>query len=183
MLPHIMGTAFFKTGKLVGFLNGEETKDLIFIKNEVKGGVLIEGTQGNDITTPVSLEIYKSKTQVTPVLDGKDIIINLNIDTTVAIDEIAGTENYIDNEGRIKLEQNAEKTLKERIESLIEKIQSEYGTDIFGFGSKLREDKIEVWNLVSSNWEETFKNLKVNVKTKVHIKNSAMLSKPLEESK
>lgn len=181
MLPYIMGTAIFKVGKLVSFLNGEETKDLIFIRNEVKGGVLIEGTQGNDVTIPVSLEIFKSETQVTPVVDGKDIKINLNIVTTVAIDEIEGTENFIDDEGRMKLEQNAEKTLKERIDSLIEKMQSEYAVDIFGFGAKLREDKTEVWNRVSSNWEEIFKNLKVNVKTKVHIRNSAMLSKPLEE--
>lgn len=181
MVPYIMGTAIFKSDKLVGFLNGEETKDLIFIKNEVKGGLLIEGTQGNDVTTPVSLEIFKSKTKVTPVVDGKDIKINLNIDTTVAIDEIDGTENYIDDEGRMKLEQNAEKTLKERIESLIKKMQSEYDVDIFGFGAKLREDKTKEWNRVSSDWEEKFKNIEVNVLTKVHIRNSAILSNPLEE--
>jgi spore germination protein KC len=179
--PHIMGTAIFKKDKLVGFLNGEETKDLIFIKNEVKGGLLIEGTQGNDVTTPVSLEIFKSKTKVTPVVDDKEIRINLSIYTAVAIDEIDGPENFIDDEGRKKLEQSAEKVLKERIEALIEKIQSEYDVDIFGFGAKLREDKIKVWNRVSSDWEETFKNLEVNVITKVHIQNSAMLSKPLEE--
>ena len=181
MLPHIMGTAIFKKDKLVGFLNGEETKNLIFIRNKVKGGLLVEGTQGNDVTTPVSLEIFKSKTKVTPVVDDEDIRINLDIYTAVAIDEIDGTENLIDDKGRKKLEQNAEKALKERIESLIEKIQSEYDVDIFGFGAKLREDKIKVWNRVSSDWDETFKNLEVNVITKVHIQNSAMLSKPLEE--
>lgn len=181
MLPHIMGTAIFKEDKLVGFLNGEDTKDLIFIKNKVKGGLLIEGTQGNDVSTPVSLEIFKSKTQVRPVVDGNNIEMNLNIDTTVNIDEIDGPENFIDDEGRMKLEQSAENTLKERIESLIMKIQSEYDLDIFGFGAKLREDNTQEWNRVSSNWEETFKNLKVNVITKVHIRNSAMLSKPLEK--
>ena len=114
-------------------------------------------------------------------MDDEDIRINLDIYTAVAIDEIDGTENLIDDKGRKKLEQNAEKALKERIESLIEKIQSEYDVDIFGFGAKLREDKIKVWNRVSSDWDETFKNLEVNVITKVHIQNSAMLSKPLEE--
>jgi spore germination protein KC len=180
MLPNIMGTAIFKSDKLVGFLNGEETKNMIFVRNEIKGGVLIEGMQGNDLTIPVSLEIFKNKTQVTPVTNGKDIEINININTIAAIDEIEGTENLIDDEGRKKLEQNAEKMLKAQIESIINKMQSEYDADIFGFGAKLREDKIKVWYRVNNNWEETFKDLKVNVIAKVHIRNSSMLSKPLK---
>lgn len=181
MMPQIMGTAIFKKDKLIGFLNSEETKDLLFIKNKIKGGVLIEGTQGSDITIPVSLEIFKSKTKVIPVIDNQDININLIIDTSVAIDEIEGTENYIEDEGRLELEQSAGKTIKNRTESLIEKVQSEYDTDIFGFGAKLRSDKNEIWNNVSSNWEEEFKNLEVNVTAKVHVENSAILSKPLKE--
>jgi spore germination protein KC len=181
MLPHIMGTAIFKGDKLVGFLNGEETKDLIFIRNEIKGGVLVEEMLANDGSTFVSLEILKSKTKVKPVVYGQEVEINLNIDTTVAIDEISGTENFIDEEGRMELEQSAENTLKKRIESLIMKIQSEYSGDIFGFGAKLREDKVQVGNSVVDNWEEVFKDLQVNVKTRVHIKNSALLSESFEE--
>lgn len=180
MLPSIIGTGIFKEDKLIGFLNGEETKALKFIKNEVKGGVLIEGTEENNADIPVSLEIFKSKTKITPVVDGENIKINLNIDTIVAIDEIQGTQNYIDDKGRRKLEQIAEKKLKEQIEELIEKMQSEYGVDIFGFGAKLREDKAEIWKGVSSNWEEIFSDLEVNVTTNIHIRNSALLSEPLK---
>jgi spore germination protein KC len=182
MKPEIMGTAIIKNDKLVGFLKGEETKDLIFIRNEVKGGLIIEEMQTKDVPTLVSLEIFKSKTKVTPVVYSKDIEINLDIDTTVAIGEIVGTENFIDDdEGRMKLEQSAENTLKKRIESLINKIQSEYDADILGFGAKLREDKAQVWNSVGNNWEEVFKNLRVNVRAKVHIKNSGVLSKSFEK--
>jgi len=180
MIPQIMGSAIIKNNKLVGFLNGEETRDLNFIRNEVKGGILVEGMQENDVPTLVSLEIFKSKTNVTPVEDGEDLEIYLNIDTTVAIDEMQGTENIFDDEGRKKLEQSAENTLKERIESLIKKVQSDYDADIFGFGAKFREDKAQVWNSVGDDWEEAFKDLKVNVNTRVHIKNSAVLSKSSE---
>jgi spore germination protein KC len=181
MLPQIAGTAFFKHDKLAGFLSGEETKYLMFIKNKVKGGLLIEGTQENGVSTPVSLEIFKSKTQVKPIVDDKGIKVNLKVDATVAIAEIEGTENFIDGEGRKKLQQSAEKKLKKEIESLIKKMQSKYDVDIFGFGVKLRESEPEVWNQVSSNWEEVFKNVEVNVTTKIRIKNSALLSKPLKK--
>jgi spore germination protein KC len=182
VIPRVAGTAIIKDDKLIGFLNGDETKDLIFIRDEVKGGVLIEEMQTSIVPIFVSLEIFKNKTKVTPIVDNKGIKISLNINTTVAIDEMGGIENFIDDEGRIKLEESAENSLKKRIEALINKVQSEYKADIFGFGAKLRENKIEEWNKVSDNWEEIFKELKVNVKTKVHIKNSAILSKPLEKS-
>lgn len=180
MLPHIIGTAIFKGDRLAGFLNGEETKDLIFIRNEIKGGVLVEEMQTNEGPVFITLEILKNKTKVIPVVDGQNVEIDLNIDTTVAIDEIEGTENFIDEEGRMEVEKSAENALKGRIESLIMKIQSEYGEDIFGFGAKLREDKVQVWNGIGDNWEEVFKDLQMNVNTMVSIKNSAILSKTLE---
>lgn len=180
-VPQIMGTAIIKKDKLAGFLNAEETKDLIFIRNEIKGGVLVERLADKDVPTVVSLEIFKNKTKIKPVVDGKDIQMNLNIDTTVAIDEIDGTLNFLDDEALRKFEQSAESKLKKRVESLIDKMQSEYDADIFGFGAKLWEDKPLVWKNTQDNWEEVFKDIKVNVKTRVHIKNSAVLSKPLRE--
>lgn len=181
MLPQISGTAIIKNGKLVGFLNGEETKDLLFIRNEVKGGLLIEEMQSNDVPTLVSLEIFKNKTKVTPVVADNDIEININIDAKVTIGEISGTENVIDDEGRRKLEQRVDNRLKERIEALVEKVQSKYDADIFGFAARLQENNVQVWDSVGNDWEEVFKDLNVNVTTKVHIKSSSILSKSFEK--
>lgn len=179
--PQIIGSAIVKNDKLVGFLNGEETKDLIFIRNQVKGGVLVEQIEKKGEFGAVSFEIFNSKTKVNPVIDSNNIAINLDINTTVAIDEIYGICNFSEDKERIKLEQSAEKSLKQRIELLIGKVQSEYDADIFCFGSKLMEDKPKVWKSIKSKWDEIFKNLNVNVQTKVHIKNSAILSKSSKE--
>lgn len=180
LVPQIMGTAIFKEDKLVGFLDGEETKTMLFIKDEVRGGVLVEGIQGGKINTPTALEIFKNKTRVKPVIDDEGISMELNVETKVAIDEIAGTENFIEDEGRNLLEQSAEKSLKNQIVALIEKMQSQYDSDIFGFGAKLRGYYFKAWNDVGGNWEETFKDLNVEVATKVHIENSATYAKPIK---
>lgn len=181
MTPEIMGTAIIKNDKLVGFLNGEETKDLIFIRNEIKGGILTEEIQEKGLQNVISLEIFKSKAKAKPVVDGNDVKIDLNIKVTVAIDEIQGTKEFSDDTAIMELEQSTENTLKQRIEFLIRKMQLEYDADIFGFGKALQENKPQTWNSVSGNWENTFKNLEVNVTTKVHIRNSAVLSKTLKE--
>lgn len=176
-VPEIMGSAIIKNNKLAGFLTGEETKDLMFIRNEVKGGVLNE--QIND--SLITFEIFKNKTKVRPVVNGRNISMDLNIETTVAVDDIEGSGSFLNEEGLAKLKESSEKTLIQRIEYLIGKVQSEYDADIFGFGTKLWENEPKTWKDVSSNWEEVFKYLKVNVKAEVYIKNSAVLSKTLSE--
>ena len=179
-LPSIMGTAVFKRDKLVGYLNSKDTKSYLVIKDEIKGGLIVEKVKKKDKTSPVTLEVFKSKTKVTPIINGKDVKMSIKIDTETAIDEIDGETNVIDDKGRKKLESLAAETLKTQVEDVIKKVQKEYGADIFGFGSKVNQKDPEVWKRIGNDWDKKFKNLEVSVDAKVHIRNSAMLSKPLK---
>ena len=177
--PRIMGAAIIKNDKLVGFLDGEETKDLLFIRDEIKGGILTGETEEDNQTTAVSLEIFGNKTKVTPLADGNEIRINLNIEPTVAIDEISGPGDFLNETGLKTLEQNAESMLKEQVEALIKKAQSEYDADIFRFGATLWEDNAQAFKGIGDHWNEIYKNIKVNVTVKVIIKNTAEFAKPV----
>ncbi|MCL6571498.1 MAG: Ger(x)C family spore germination protein, partial [Bacillus sp. (in: Bacteria)] len=178
--PRIIGTGIFKKDKLIGFLDGEKTKDMLFIKDEIKGGLIVINEPKKDIKTPVSLEIFANKTKLEPMINKNDIKINIKIDTTVALDEIDGDEHYTEEKNLLKLERGAEKELKKRVENCIKYVQTEYGVDIFGFGAKIREENPRVWNEIAGGWHDQFKNLSVNVTTKIQIKGSAMLAEPIE---
>jgi spore germination protein KC len=178
--PQVMGLAIFKKAKLIGFLNGRESKSVMFVKDELKGGLLLEDIQGKK-STPVSLEIFKSKTKMEPVVKrNHDIEFNVNINTVVAIDEIPNSQNLIDEAKLKKLTNSTEEMVKKRIEECIKKVQSNYGVDIFGFGENLRENKPRIWNQIGNNWDDKFKELKVNVKVKVRIKGSGTFSQPIK---
>jgi spore germination protein KC len=178
--PQVMGLAVFKKGKLIGFLNGQESKLVLFVKDEVKGGLLLQGVKGYK-STPVSLEIFKSKTKMEPILKANhDIEFDVNIHTTVALDEIAGIENLTDEEQLKILKKNTENMLKKHIMDCIKKVQSEYGVDIFGFGAKLREEKPRIWKEFENDWEDKFKQLNVNVNVNVDIKGSGTSSKSIK---
>lgn len=179
-VPHIAGTAIIKNNKLIGFLNGEETKELLMVRNEVKGGVIVEEIQEKNVVIPFTLEIFKSKTKVTPIINDKKIEMNLDIKTTVAIDELEGSKNLFTETGLEKIQKSTEAAIKNRIEDLIKKINNDYSADIFKFGSALWENKPRVWKSVRKNWQENLKNLKVNVKVTIAIKNSGHLSNPIE---
>lgn len=179
-LPSVMGTAVFKKDKLVGFLNGDDTKDLLFIQDKVKGGLLVQNGGGLNNGAKVSLKIFKNTTKLKPVEKDGNLEIAIDIKTAAAIDEIAGPQNYIDEPGRLMLEKNAEETMKRRIENLVKEVQTKYNSDIFGFGAKVKADRPGVWKEIGTGWEVKFKNLKVSVNPEITIKNSAAFSQPIK---
>lgn len=181
MIPKVSGTAIFKHDKLIGYLDGEETKTMLFVQNEIKGGLLVQIEEAGGRAMPISLEIFKSKTKIKPVVKDDNIEFNINVETTVAIDELAGIENYIQEEDKRKeLQAAAEEKLKTQIQQLINKVQNQFGVDIFGFGEKLKQNEPKLWKSIENDWNQQFKNVSVKVNTKINIRNSSMLSKPLD---
>lgn len=183
--PAVGGTAIFRGDKLIGIVGEEETKDILFAQDNIKGGLLVETVKGKDKDKeiPISFEIFKSKTKIEPVFNKNQVKMNVDIETTVTLAELGGCKDFIGKKGREELVKLSETILKERVEKTIKKIQQEYGTDVFGFGKRIYENHYKEWQKIKDNWDENFKNLQVNVKTKIIIKNSAMLSKPLEVRK
>ncbi len=177
--PQIIGSALFAERNMTGILNGEETKYLLFVRDKIKGGLLVEDEIGPEGDIKVTLEIFKSKTKVKPVLNNDEVEMVINIETDVAIDEIQGTADFMVESGRAALEKDTEQKLNEQIESLIEKVQSEYDSDIFGFGAKIKQDMPEEWRNLESDWKNGFKTIKVTVNSMIKIKNSGQLYKPL----
>ncbi len=179
-IPSVGGMAVFKGDKLIGFLSEEETKDVLFIQNNIKGGLIGLIIKQNEKEIPVALEIFKSKTRVKPIIKKDNIKFNIYIEITVSLSELGASINLIDENGRQELIKIAETTLKKRTENTVRKIQKELGVDILGFGEKIYEDNNKAWKKVENNWYGNFKNVQVNVTAKIHIKNTSMLSKPLE---
>lgn len=178
-LPAVMGTAVFKKDKLVGLLNDDDTKDLLFIQNKVFGGSLVQNGDGANTGPKVSLKIFDNTTKLKPVENNGNVEITIDIKTTVALDEIEGTENYIDEPGRLRLEQSAEETMRKNIENVVKEVQTKYNSDIFGFGAKVKEDMPGTWKEIGTMWDDKFKNVKVSVYPEITIKNSSTFSQPL----
>ncbi|WML33822.1 Ger(x)C family spore germination protein [Clostridium sp. OS1-26] len=176
--PKIYGTAVFKKDKLVGYLDGEETMDLLFIRNKIHEGSLIL-KQTNNTDTDVSLEIFKSKTKINSTYQNEHFTVNININTVVAIDEIAGPQNFIDEPRRSELEKDAKKLLKTRIENLIKKVQTNYKSDIFGFGNIIEKQHPALWKSIPYTDETVFSKLQFNVNVDLIIKGSGKISKPI----
>lgn len=174
------GVAVFKDKNMLGYLSPEESKYFLFVINEVKGGILTLSLKG-EATDDVALEISQNKTQQNfSVEDGK-LKFTVDAETRVYLGEIAEEFDSLDKEAVTSLEAAAGAKLKQEMENIIKKVQTEYGSDIFGFGNTIRKKNSKLWASVSGYWDQLFPTLQVTVNAKVTIANSAYIKDTKQE--
>lgn len=173
-IPQLAGNAVFSGDRLIGWLDKQSSKFLMFVLGKVHGGILLTGVHPND--SSVSLEIMTSKTSVKPVVSGKTITMKINVSLNVAYAEQNTRKNFLDIYPLKTFETSASETLKDGIENVIDLAQQQYSVDIFGFGSKVYQNYPKVWNGLRTDWNKTFPTVKYEVTTNVAIRNTATLA-------
>jgi germination protein, Ger(x)C family len=178
--PYVDGLAIFKKDKLIGTISGESTQYLLFATNKINGGILTLGKTPDDESRNISLEIFKNKSKIKPVISNNEVEIQILIKTTVALAEIESFEKFSSESIKKEIEERANIMLQSKVEEVIKRFQQEYDADVFGFGEKIEKDMPKVWKTFEKDWPEKFKNLKVSVKSDINIKNSATTNTPIE---
>lgn len=178
-VSQIGGTAIFKDYKMVATLDEEDTRHMLFLRNEVKGGLIVVkdvARAGENVT----LEIFKSKSKITPSVEDEVIKMKVDIDLDVNIAEINGTTDFMSSAGQQKLYAAAKKQLESEIKTMYLKVRDNYGTDVFGFGRRIEMKMPAVWNQIKNDWDELFTELELDVNLNLKIRGSATTRTPLK---
>ncbi|MEW6423994.1 MAG: Ger(x)C family spore germination protein [Bacillota bacterium] len=170
------GTAVFKDDKLVGWLDRHETRGLLWLRGEMKRGVVTIPSP-SDPTKKISFEITRSKTKVEPFYDGKTISFGVDITTEGYLVEQQSKENLIPPEVLPALEKRLAKDIEERCRMALEKAQGEYRTDVFRFGDAFHRKYKKAWRTLKKRWNEEFADAEISVEAKVRIRNTGLLTK------
>ncbi|MBW7573838.1 Ger(x)C family spore germination protein [Caproiciproducens faecalis] len=168
------GEAVFKGDKLVGYLPPEESKYYLFAVDEIHGGILTTSSTDED-QTDVSLEISKSKTKNSYSYENGQLKFTIKIETEVAVDEMKPGVDLLDEDTLEKIEQREQKMIEERTESVIKKVQTQYNSDIFGFGNMIYKSDVKLWQQLEPEWDKIFPTIQVKVESKVNIVNTSFL--------
>lgn len=168
----LAGGAILNGDKLVGFLEPDDVKYYLFLRNKMQHGTLIIDSSVKDKKDIVSLYIIDSKTKINPVYNDGELSMKIDIKTDVVISEIASNSNYISQEGQKILTNRSEAFLRKELEKVIEMVQVDYGLDIFGFGEVVKDKMPDLWREIEDDWVSIFKELKVDVNTNIKIRNS-----------
>jgi spore germination protein KC len=173
----VNGSAILKYDKIVGYLNGDETKYALWVKGDLKGGLFIVENIANSKTN-ITFEIFSNHTNKKTVYYNEKPRIMVDIKPMVSIGEVDGDLNFQDEKEKIK--KDAETVLKKRFESIIKKLQNNYKSDIFSFGTTIETSDRKLWKRVKAKWCNNFATLPVEVNVCLNIRDSATKSKPLK---
>lgn len=178
-IVELHNTAIFKDDKLVGWFNSEETRGLLWILGEVKSGIIVVTSPGDE-TMKVALEIIRTSTKVTPEINDEGKL-------TVSV-EVKEEGNLAEQMSQIvltkpdafkQLEEKKAAVIEEEILAALSKAQ-EWDVDIFGFGEKYHRKFPAEWTELEENWDEEFPNIKVDIEIDAQLRGTGLITEPIE---
>lgn len=170
-VPKLDGTAVFRGDVMIGSLSRKETQYLLYAIGKIDGGLLLtrlDGMQDN-----ISLEILGSHTLLSPFSSNGKNGIRINIRTKSDIGENQSTKNLNSVAAVLKTQSAAENTIQQGVSTLIQKVQREYRSDIFGFGKEFHESMPAYWKQIKDNWDDTFSSTPFEVNANMTIQGTA----------
>lgn len=192
----VVGSAVFYKDSLVGYLNGNDTKGVNFINGNVKHGIVTFTTPtfqavGIDKKSqPVSkkkmnikqistMTIVKLKTKKDiEIIDGKPIL-KVRINLIGSVGEVAGNVDISTKEGINALENACSKQIKMGVEEAFKKVQREFQSDVFGFGSVFHRKYPKEWKKVNRQWDEIFAKADFQVEVKTKAIRTGLMNTPI----
>ncbi|MEH7107539.1 Ger(x)C family spore germination protein [Bacillus sp. JJ1764] len=155
------GMAIMKNGKLVGWLNNDNAKGVVWVMNKMKGTYIDFNLKGKK--DAVSMTPYLSDTKVSVKMVNGKPFMEISVQTLCKLSEMNTSFDITKIESVESLEKKTAVIIKKDIEESIRYAQS-YKADIFGFGDSVHRSYPNYWKKTKGNWDEQFANLGFSVK-------------------
>jgi spore germination protein KC len=172
----VSGIAVFKGDKLVGWMDEVETRGLLWIRNEIKTGVITIKIPEEKGGGNISMEIVRGETNIVPILKQGELKLDVDVVTELSVIENDSKVNLHETKVIEEIQTNAEEEISKRIEMIIEKAKKEYKSDIFGFGQSVYKKYPKEWNThYKKNWENEFAQTKVTIHSKALVRRIGLI--------
>jgi spore germination protein KC len=173
------GTAVFDGGKMVGELNGDETRTLLMVRDEFQRGFFaIKDPKKQDIL--VTMDVRRQKNPKIKVqFEGNKPSVDVKIFLEGDILAIQSTNDYESKELKPILENAFKQQIKEQLDKTIEKCQS-VNSDVFRFGSYAAMHFLTISEWEEYNWLKRFKDIQVNTEVNFRIRRTGTMIKSSE---
>lgn len=176
----ITGMAVFKKGRMIGRLDGEETKGYIWSFGDLhKTNINASDGSGKAVFHVVGLNC---KRKVSLREDG-GVKVSLSLEGSFNINEVSGFSGMKPKELITHLEELIREEIKNKILGSFETAKR-LKADIFGFGVSVHQQYPKEWRTMQENWDEVFIDIEldVEVKTKILGTNQIIQSLEMEEN-
>jgi spore germination protein KC len=173
------GAAVFLKDRLVGFLDGEETRGYNLIIGKANSGIITFPTPDSYGTTSIEILQAGSKNEVE--FTGNELKIKVKVNMVGMLDEQTATSQKNRKAMNVIMEQAASQAIKQEVEHTLMKVQTEYKSDIFGFGELVHRKYPQEWKNMQDNWDELFAQATIEVEVQAKITKTGKSTFPVKE--
>lgn len=169
------GIAIFKGGKLVGWIEKEHARGVLWATNKIKGtDISINWKKKKNALSVIPL---RAKTKVSAsVIHGKPAI-HISITEEAVIEEIDVPLNVNDPKMIQTIEKKVSSKIKSQVLGAINDAKKQK-SDIFGFGEMIHRKDPEFWKKAQKNWDDRFGDLPVTVEVESYIRREGVRTLP-----
>lgn len=175
---YLQEMAVFKNNHLIGTLNENETKSLLWLTNKLKEDTIVVPYQTAEGETEFTIDILKETSKIIPHIttDGE---INMEIvcQGEAALHEAGDLSPQVKDLQIYKwIEQETAKIVKTRLEQTINKAQNELKADFLGFGNQIHNYHPAEWHIIQEEWDQRFPEVQYNITVQVTINNAGIIN-------
>jgi spore germination protein KC len=171
-LPFLDGTAILYRTKVVRSLDGQQTRILLLLMNQLGQAVFAPEPSDKEKLQAVSLKISHCQSAIEPVLVQKSLMMEIHVKMEAEIGEIDGEQDVFKPDKIIKLEAGAQSVIRDKISELLHLLQESYQSDVIGFGNKVAGKYPKLWKKIKNNWRSTFATIPSDIHVKINISGS-----------
>lgn len=169
------GTAVFASDKMVGSLTPSETRYMLLIQGKFTSGIFTIEDK-NALEKAIMLDIKSGrKPKISGHFENGKPVIDVKLSIEADIDSIQSRIHYEDTKMIENLNGQLKDHMQKDIKELIWKTQTEFNSDIFGFGTKLAGNFNTIQDWEKYKWLSHYKEAKVNVSLDVNIRRTGLM--------
>ncbi|WP_044642215.1 Ger(x)C family spore germination protein [Risungbinella massiliensis] len=171
--------AVFKKDRLVGYLNEEESKGYNYIEGNVKS-TIVNVPCNSGIA---AIEIIRTDTKVKGKYNNGKPSIQIETKLQGNVGEVECDLEFTNPKIMSELETKVKQDIQEKMEVAVKKTQTEFQSDIFGFGDKIEQADPKAWKNLQKKWEKEFPDLDVQIKVTAELEHTGTTSESVSKQK
>ncbi|WP_406676855.1 Ger(x)C family spore germination protein [Moorella sp. ACPs] len=178
----IKGAGAFRDDRLIGWLDEKETNGLMWLRGEVREGVITVAVPAQS-GGRASVIFHRASTKVKPRVEGGQVTFNVEIRGDCDLSEVTANLDPDRMEHLLAIQEAVNRAVEERILVAVRKAQQELRSDIFGFGEVLHRSNARYWRQVQDRWNEEFSRVQIQVKVNLHLNRLGMTNRTPDKTR
>jgi spore germination protein KC len=184
-LPYLKGTAIFKGDKMIGQIDEDTTKGVLWLRDEIKANEVILIPKGGKGF--VSLTIIRSESKLLPQIKDGQWSLTARIFTEARLIENTTKISFKDPKLSKELERDLNEIIEEKARKALDNVQKGMNADIFGFAETFYRKYPKEFGKARNRWDEVFPNIQVRIQVDSKLLSTGLvdtgISRPGDEVK